>query len=494
MAGPNQSLQQSQSQSLVMTQALQQSIKLLQLSSLDLQEFVAGEMEKNPLLQEADSQQSTAAEGETKSENDATDTEQHRASDDAAPADLSSDTVKAEYADRGERTQPEYKQTGNTSSSGSSAASENLIEKLAHEKPNLRQHLIDHLNQSTQNMTERAIGLHLIDGVSAAGYVAPDYLELGDLLQCEADDIDKIVILLQQCEPAGICARNLAECLRLQLEDQGEDTEAMRALVANLDLLGKAEYKKLASQCGVPHDELAEMVQLLKTLNPKPGYAFDFEEVQAVAPDVFVRQRDRDWEIELNPGTLPKVLVNNDYFVRLSESSRDKDDKSYLSEQMAHANWLVKSLDQRAQTILKTTREIVKQQANFFRHGVRYLKPLTLREVADAIEMHESTISRITSNKYLSHNGTLYELKYFFNSSIGSSFGGDDISSKAVQAAIENLIAQETNAKNVLSDEAIAEKLNHEGMNIARRTVAKYRDILKIPSSAQRKRTFKAQI
>ncbi len=481
MVAPTQSLQQSQSQSLVMTQALQQSIKLLQLSSAELETFVTEEMEKNPLLQEGEEKPDSPA--EEKAEESTTEIDFTKDEQTEAPMAVE------EFSDRSERPSSDYSTP--TSGSGYSGDGENLIEKMAHEKPSLRDYLIEHLNCSTEDMAQRLIGMHLIDMVRSSGYLPESYDELADTLQCSKDELDAVIDLLQEAEPAGLCARSVAECLALQLEDQGELTQSMQALVDNLDLLGKADFRALQKACGVPRDELQEMVALLRELNPKPGFAFDFEETQGVQPDIFIRRRAEEWEIELNPAALPKVLVNNDYYTRLSTNTRDKEEKSYLGEQLTHANWLVKSLDQRAHTMLKATREIVKQQSRFLIHGVRYLKPLTLKEVADAIEMHESTISRITTNKYLSYGGTVYELKYFFNSSLGSSFGGDDISSKAVQHAIEKLVDSETNAKNVHSDEALAKELDNQGMKVARRTVAKYRDILNIPSSAQRKRIFK---
>lgn len=482
-----QSLQQRQQQSLVMTQQLQQSIKLLQLSAAELEAFVLEEMEKNPLLQEGETENREETPTEEKAEENLKeiDFERDEVAEGASAAE--------EFSDRAERDFVDYSHA----SSGGSAydgEGENLIEKMAHEKPTLRDYLLEHLNCSTDDMAQRLIGMHLIDMVQPSGYLPENYTEITEALKCSRKELDAVVELLQQAEPAGLCARNVAECLALQLQDMGEYTESMQALVANLPLLGKGDFNALQRACKVPREELQEMVALLKELNPKPGFAFDFEEVQGVQPDVFVRRRGNDWEIELNPGALPRVLVNNDYYVRLVDGTRDKQEKNYLGEQLAHANWLVRSLDQRAHTLLKTAQEIVKQQSRFLLHGVRYLKPLTLKEVADAIEMHESTISRITTNKYLSYGGALFELKYFFTSSVGSSFGGDDVSSKAVQHMIQKLVDGETNAKNVLSDEALAAKLNDQGIDVARRTVAKYRDILNIPSSAQRKRAFKQKL
>lgn len=479
----SQRIDQRQQQSLVMTQQLQQSIKLLQLSSLDLQDFIATEIEKNPLL----------SEGEVSADSSQTDSDQHSSTEDEQRG-LREEIVDAQFSDRQEREVSDHHYSSSAGSFSGYTGDGNLLEKTVSEKVSLRDHLTEHLLCSTEDISQRIIGMHLIDMVNASGYLADNYAELTDVLQCSSEELEAVVYLLQKVEPAGLCARNVAESMAIQLEEKGELTELMQGLLDHLDLLSRSDYVGLRKALGISREELIEMVEELRLLNPKPGLAFDYEEVQAIQPDIFVRARGRDWEIELNPLSLPKVLVNNDYYAEVTEKTRDKEEKSYLGEQLSHANWLVKSLDQRAQTILKTTKEIVKRQANFFRHGVRYLKPLTLKEVADAIEMHESTISRVTSNKYLACNGATYELKFFFTSSVQSSFGGDDISSKAVQHLIQSLVEAETDAKSVLSDEAIATKLQDQGVDVARRTVAKYRDILNIPSSAQRKRQFKAKL
>jgi RNA polymerase sigma-54 factor len=265
----------------------------------------------------------------------------------------------------------------------------------------------------------------------------------------------------------------------------------MEKLIAHLDLLGKSEFDKLASLCEVDREDLREMVQEIRSLNPKPGSQFNLESVQAVEPDVLVKRHAKGWHIELNPRALPRVLVNQPYFVTLSERTRNKEEKKYLQEQLTHASWLVRALDQRANTLLKVAQEIVNQQENFLKHGIRYLKPLTLREVAEAIEMHESTVSRVTTQKYMATPNGTFELKYFFSSSLASADGGIDYSSKSVQFIITQMVDAET-TETILSDDAIAEKLRDEhSIDIARRTVAKYRELLNIPSSAERKRKMK---
>jgi RNA polymerase sigma-54 factor len=301
------------------------------------------------------------------------------------------------------------------------------------------------------------------------------------------------VELLQHCEPAGLCARNLAECLALQLKEKDRFDPAMQTLTANLHLLANNEFDKLAKICDVDRDDLREMVLEIRALNPKPGFQFSHDTSQVVEPDIMVRRRPNGWHIELNPRNLPRVLVNQHYYVELSERSRTKDDKKYLTEQLATANWLVKALDQRAKTMLKVAQEIVEQQDSFLKFGIRYLKPLTLREVAEAIEMHESTVSRVTTQKYMATPSGMFELKYFFTSSIQSADGGIDYSSKSVQFMIQQMIEAE-DENDILSDETIAERLKDQGVDVARRTVAKYRDLVNIPSSSDRRKRKRNQL
>ena len=262
----------------------------------------------------------------------------------------------------------------------------------------------------------------------------------------------------------------------------------MAALLANLELLANRNLAALKRAVGVEMDELAEMIQEIKRLNPKPGLKFGSVQMQPVVPDVIVRPAsDGGWHVELNSDTLPRVLVNRTYYTRVSQSSSASKDKDYLLECLQTANWLVKSLDQRARTILKVAEQIVRQQDGFFTHGVQHLRPLNLKTVADAITMHESTVSRVTSNKYVATPRGIFELKYFFTSSIASADDGEAHSSEAVRFRIKQLIDNER-ADEILSDDKLVEKLKGESVDIARRTVAKYREAMRIPSSVQRRR------
>lgn len=480
MNNPSPKLELRQQQSLVMTQQLQQSIKMLQMSSLELSELIAEEMEKNPLLQE---------EGSSTSGGDASEP----ATDQESPKDRENDNLLDTSADDHWNSGEWQDNLSTTRRNNDEDGSSNFLENTASELPSLRDHLLEHLLFSTDDMAERLIGRHLIDLVDEAGYLPPEYTQTAEVLNCDAAQLEAVVQMLQRCEPAGLCARNLAECLALQLRERNRLDPAMEKMLAHLDLLGKAEFDKLSGLCEVDREDLREMVQEIRALNPKPGFQFSHDSAQVVEPDVLVRKKKSGWHIELNPRALPRVLVNQHYFVDLSERTRNKEEKKYLSEQLANANWLVKALDQRANTLLKVAQEIVTQQDSFLKYGIRYLKPLTLREVAEVIEMHESTVSRVTTQKYMATPSGTYELKYFFSSSLNSADGGIDISSKSVQFLIKQMVDEETETT-ILSDDAISEKLKDQGIDIARRTVAKYRDMLNIPSSAERKRLRKNQL
>ena len=334
----------------------------------------------------------------------------------------------------------------------------------------------------------RMIGQHLIDLVDEAGYLSGDLAAVAEKLGAPPAEIESVLSILQTFEPAGVCARNLTECLAIQLKERDRHDPAMQALLAHLDLLAKRDFGALRKFCGVNEEDLADMVAEIKRLNPKPGLAFGSTTVQPIVPDVFVRQApDGSFAVELNSDTLPKILLNQTYHARVSKNAAKPADKSYLAEQLQSATWLIRALDQRARTILKVATEIVKQQDGFFVHGVQHLRPLNLKTVADAISMHESTVSRVTANKYMATSRGIFELKYFFTSSIAAADGGEAHSAEAVRHRIKVLIDAES-AEGVLSDDTIVERLRAAGVDIARRTVAKYREAMRIPSSVQRRR------
>ena len=352
----------------------------------------------------------------------------------------------------------------------------------------LKDHLEGQLTIAALTDDDRLICMALIDSIDEAGYLRADLDEIAERLGTDREDVEAVLGVLQGFDPVGVAARDLAECLALQLKARDRLDPAMAALLTRLDLLARRDMAQLTQLCGVDAEDIADMIGEIRKLNPKPGLAFGSEIVAPVVPDVFVRQAsDGGWQVELNTDTLPRLLVNGRYYAKVAQDARDKDAKTYLIDCLNSANWLVKSLDQRARTILKVATEIVRQQDAFLTYGVRHLRPLNLRAIADAISMHESTVSRVTSNKYIATPRGLFELKYFFTASIQSVNGAESHSAEAVRDRIREMIENEAPLE-ILSDDRIVSLLTADGVNIARRTVAKYREAMRIPSSVERRR------
>jgi RNA polymerase sigma-54 factor len=321
-----------------------------------------------------------------------------------------------------------------------------------------------------------------------AGYLRGDLGGLAELLGAPLELVEETLRVMQGFDPCGVFARDLRECLTLQLKEQDRCDPAMAAMIENINLLAVHDLAALRRAARVSDEDLMDMIQEVRRLNPKPGLKYGSAPTQPIVPDVLVRALpDGSFHVELNSDTLPRVLVNQTYYATVSKSTKRKEDRSYLVDCLQTANWLVKSLDQRARTILKVAQEIVRQQDAFLTYGVRHLRPLNLKTVADAISMHESTVSRVTANKYMATNRGLFELKYFFTSAIAATSDGDAHSSESVRDRIRAMIEAEP-AGDVLSDDKIVDRLKGDGIDIARRTVAKYREALRIPSSVQRRR------
>jgi RNA polymerase sigma-54 factor len=485
-----------------MTPQLMQAIKLLQLSNLDLVAYVEGELERNPLL-ERDSETDGPAEpqslepaaapegdaraGDWMGENLETSRTAMEAQlgtglDNVFPEDSGQTTQRA-----GADTPPPQSEWASMGSGGGENGDYNL-EAFVSAEITLADHLAEQVSMAITDPVRRMIGQYLIDLVDEAGYLTGDLETVAQKLGAPMADVEAVLAIVQGFDPAGVCARNLNECLAIQLKERDRLDPAMRALVENLPLLANRQLAALKKICGVGDEDLADMIGEIRRLNPKPGLAFGSTMVQPIVPDVFVRPGpDGGWLVELNSDTLPKVLINQSYHAKISKTVRADGEKTYLAECLQTATWLVRALDQRARTILKVSTEIVRQQDGFFAQGVQHLRPLNLKTVADAISMHESTVSRVTANKYMATNRGIFELKYFFTSSISSSDGGEAHSAEAVRYRIKILIDAE-DARDVLSDDTIVEKLRGSGIDIARRTVAKYREAMRIPSSVQRRR------
>jgi RNA polymerase sigma-54 factor len=372
-------------------------------------------------------------------------------------------------------------------SGGSLDSDDDGFERTLTQALSLRDHLLEQLSIAALDAEQKLIAASLIDSIDEAGYLRADVAEIASLLGARCETVEAVLTAVQGFEPTGVAARTLSECLALQLREKQRLDPAMQALLDHLDLVARRDVGALCQHCGVDSDDVRDMIAEIRELTPKPGLAFSTEPVQPVVPDVFVREgADGGWHIELNSDTLPRLLVNSRYYAKVSASSKSGEAKEYLVESLNNANWLVKSLDQRARTILKVSGEIVRQQDGFLTYGVRHLRPLNLRTIADMIGMHESTVSRVTSNKYIATPRGIFELKYFFTAAISAVNGHEAHSAEAVRDRIREMIEKE--AGDILSDDRIVTLLTADGIDIARRTVAKYREGMRIPSSVERRR------
>jgi RNA polymerase sigma-54 factor len=492
-----------QGQGLVMTPQLQQAIKLLQLSNLELQSFVEQELERNPLLEREEPQgpgedialpvraEETAPAGLDRELKDgvAAETAFDSGFENVYADEARADTQARAEADSAESFGPPGEYAGASQGPGRSDGEAADLEAILTREVSLRDHLEAQIALAFADPGDKLIAAYLADLVDEAGYIDAQLGDAAVRLGISQDRVERVLRTMQGFEPSGVCARSLSECLAIQLREKDRCDPAMQAMLANLELLAKRDLVGLMRVCGVDAEDLAGMIAEIKALNPKPGLAFmTGEEARTVVPDVIVKAAPHGlWAVELNAETLPRVLVNQRYAARVGASPKAKEAKTFLADCLMSANWLVKSLDQRARTILKVSSEIVRQQDAFFAHGVQHLRPLVLKNVADAIGMHESTVSRVTSGKYMATPRGLFELKYFFTSAIQASGGGDAHSAEAVRHRIKELIDRER-PQDILSDDKLVEILKGAGVDIARRTVAKYREALRIPSSVERRR------
>jgi RNA polymerase sigma-54 factor len=492
----SQRLEMRQGQSLVMTPQLQQAIKLLQLSNVELAEYCEQELEKNPLLERDERADAAPAEAEpapaaelpdepldaalaredfAKCEDiDASRDDLYEPSESPAPAREMPSQPLADWTRVRSGARPE--------------GEEDLLESTVAGGGTLKDHLLEQLAIAALQPDARLVCIALIDAVDEAGYLRADIAELAGRMGAPLKMVEETLAVLQGFDPPGIAARDLAECLTLQFKDKGRCDPAIEAMLTRLDLVARRDIPHLVQLCGVDAEDINEMIAEIRGLNPKPGLAYGEEPVLPVVPDVIVYESpEGGWQVELNSDTLPRLLVNSQYYAKVSTRSADKEAKTYLTECLNNANWLVKSLDQRARTILKVASEIVRQQDGFLTYGVRHLRPLNLRAIADAIGMHESTVSRVTSNKYIATPRGLFELKYFFTAAIQAVNGFEAHSAEAVRDRIREMIENE-GAGDILSDDRIVALLTADGVSIARRTVAKYREAMRIPSSVERRR------
>lgn len=480
-----------QSRSLVMTPQLQQAIKLLALSNLEIGGFIAEELEKNPLLDSVGEESSeTVAPSEVEGFDDMPDPAtvdtllQNCGADDEARLDIEECTL-SDDRDSDAGMDGALGMGGIEGMAGD--ADEPDLDLLAATDMSLHDNLIAQAGD-TLSGRDRLIAGQLIERIDETGYLRADLLRLSHQLGVPIAALEEVLAVIQTFDPSGVGARDLSECLAIQAREADRYDPCMARLIDNLDLVARGELGRLKRMCRVDEEDMADMIAELRSYDPKPGSQYGGESIQAIVPDIFVAQKKKGWAVELNNATLPKLIVNRSYYHEMSETGGDEASRAWLNECLTNANWLTKALDQRARTIIRVADELVKRQADFFRKGVTHLKPLTLREIADSIEMHESTVSRATSNKYLSCDRGIFELKYFFTSGISTGEDGEAASSEAVKSHIRTLIENE---EKTLSDDKLAALLKEQGFDIARRTVAKYREAMGIRSSVERRRRKK---
>jgi len=487
-----------QSQSLVMTPQLQQAIKLLALSNLEVEAFIAEELEKNPLLDAQGGGAEDAPDASSPADQDEWDAPRDGPADAsellssggeahgeaALDVDLGAETFHHDSAsdsmgglDGG---------LGLNGGVGGGSEDGPDFDNMAAGAMSLADHLLAQAGTSVAG-PDLFIAAQIIDQINECGYLQGSLLDIATRLEVPLARTEQVLATIHGFDPTGVGARSLSECLALQAKEADRYDPCMARLIDNLELVARGDMARLKRICDVDDEDLRDMIRELRSYDPKPGCRYGGEPSTSVTPDVFIARRGSGWVVELNSATLPRLLVNRSYHAEVSAGQQDKASKAWLTDCLASANWLIKALDQRQRTIVKVATEIVKQQEAFFLRGVAHLRPLTLRQVAEAIEMHESTVSRVTSNKYLSCARGLFELKYFFTSAIAAADGGDAVSAEAVKSAIRALITAE-DPKKILSDDTLVELLNGKGFDIARRTVAKYRESLGIGSSVQRRR------
>ena len=476
-----QSLQLRIGQSLTMTPQLQQAIRLLQLSTLELQNEIQQTLDSNPMLEQDDGTGVEAAEPE-RAERDRDTLVTAEGSADSIPDELPVDSSWDDVFD-----------TGATSFSAPEFSSRDLLETVTVSGQNLHDHLAWQVDLTNLSDKDRYIAHTVIDSIDDDGYltVATDELlrTMNPALEIEPDEIEAVIHHLQQLDPVGVGARDLRESLQLQLQQFDPATpwynEAGTLLRHYFTLLSNRDYSRLCSKLNVTIDDLQHIIHLIQSLNPRPGSAYNTTEPEYIIPDVYVFKKDNAWQVELNPDSIPRLRINSLYanMVKRGNNSRDN---NYLRDNLQEARWFLKSLQSRHETLLKVAGSIVERQHAFFEHGEEAMKPMVLRSIAEAIEMHESTVSRVTTRKYMHTPRGIYEFKYFFSSHVNTETGGE-CSATAIRAIIKKLVAAENPAK-PLSDSKMADVLAAQGINVARRTIAKYRESLSISPSNERKR------
>jgi RNA polymerase sigma-54 factor len=453
--GLQQKIEHRQIQKLAMTQDLRQAIELLQFSNLEVTAFVENELQNNPFLE--------LEEKTTEPPNEEAE----------PPLDTDFDNLWT-----GESYLPQKR----------SSLDDSYFEQNIEEKHNLKEHLEEQANLDIELPKQKFIANVLIDLVDDSGYFTSDINELAEQLSCSVDLIEEVLFKLQRLDPPGIFARNLQECLYLQLEDRNQLTPAIKVILNHLDLISGNDFTKLKEATALAADEIQHGLSIIRGLNPKPGDSFNILEPETMIPDLFMTPlAEGGWRVELNNTTLPKLLVNNHYYAEIKSKASDKEDINYIKNCYFSASMLVKALDQRATTLLKVASETINIQESFFIKGIEYFKPLVRRTIAEQLDLHESTVSRVTTNKYIATPRGIFELRYFFSKALkNTKHDGEDHAAEAIRHKIKAFIDQEP-THSPYSDETIEYLMKQDGVQIARRTIAKYRKQLGILNSSKRK-------
>ncbi len=488
-----------QTQSLVMTPQLQQAIKLLALSNLEIETFVSEAIESNPLLEEGGGEDAAEPPSQVNeaAREPVTSDELMRAGAGEADAPLDIDPAALDRdrdtgdRDVADRPLSEGGADWAVPASGAGGDPGTGLEEHGNHALGLAEHLEAQVGVAARDPRQAFIARTLVSMIEDTGYLTEPLSTIADMLGVPLAEMEAALRLVQSLDPIGVGARDLAECLALQARDADRYDPCMALMIDHLELLARGEVSQLKRICNVDDEDFADMVAELRGYDPKPGLRFGASEAMTIVPDILVRaaagkQSSPAWDIALNPATVPRLVVNRDYFLELRGTCGDDESKGWLGEKLADANWLIKALDQRQRTILKVAAEIVRRQEGFFLRGVSELRPLTMRVIAETIGMHESTVSRVAANKYLACDRGTFELRFFFTSGVGGS-EGEAASSAAVKARLKALIDGEAGGK-VLSDDKLVELLRADGYDLARRTVAKYRESIGIGSSVERRR------
>ena len=534
MVTPNQNISLKQQQTHTITPQLQQAIKLLQLNNIELSEFVNEQLEENPFLETADgdmADERPLSEDTPVQADEISDSADNTQLDDNFVENNSIDGVGTERVENPEfdtigkletntgdvdeanidqhsnvdanemftldaqsNTEQWSSSTGSGTSNTSGGASDggdlDMISSMTAAEPSLYDVLTEQISLAFSHDDDQMhIAYSLLDELEDDGYLRLNIHDFAEDNMFATPLVEKTLARMQTFEPTGIFARNLGECFALQLDEMGDLTPEWSAFLDNLGLIQQGKHKQIMKLAGIDEDQFKTMVKRLKSLDPKPAHQYSNNDTPAVIPDVFLRKMSNgDYRIELNASTLPRVIVNEKFYGTVRATQKTDDEKVYYSEQMNTANWLVKAIHQRAVTITKVATAIATRQKDFFDKGVMHLKPMTLKDIADDIEMHESTVSRVTTNKYIYSDKGMFELKYFFSAALSS--GDGDVSAEAIRHQIKDILKNET-IDHIYSDEELASILQKGGIDVARRTVAKYREEVGIPSSSKRRKQLK---